>query len=165
MKDQSGPSVDGWEPLPTYPISASLDGVIKRNELRRLLDYWRSKMKAGKIPARRDLDPLEFRYVLGHVVIVDVYRNPWRFLYRVHGTELVTRDGFDMTGKWLSEHPEPEYRDRITAAFTVAVESGGIMHGFRNYVVDGRVRNYEVLALPLADDGVSADKLFVIQMY
>ena len=39
------------------------------------------------------------------------------------------------------------------------------MHGFRNYIVDSRVRNYEVLALPLAEDGLIADKLFVIQMY
>lgn len=154
-----------WVPLPIYPPAASLDHVIRRSELSRLLAYWQSKVQNDRLPARRDIDPVDVKYVLGNVVLVEVHRAPLRFRYRLHGIDLVQRDGFDMTGKWLSDHPEPEYRDRIAAAWTVVIESGGIMHGFRNYMLDNRIRTYEVLVLPLADDGAEIDKLFVVQMY
>ncbi len=154
-----------WVPLPTYPPMASLDHVIRHNELSRVLTYWQSKVQKDRLPARRDINPVDVKYVLGSIVLVDVHRAPLRFRYRVHGTKLVQRDGFDMTGKWLSEHPEPEYRDRIFAAWSVALASGGIMHGFRDYTVDNRVRTYEVLALPLAENGAVIDKLFVVQIY
>jgi len=154
-----------WAPLPLYDASATLDGLVQHPNVARMLAYWQSRRRDGRLPARRDLDPMEFRFVLGSVVIVEVQRNPLRFRYRVHGIDLVQRDGFDLTGKWLTDHPEPQYRERIEKAWGLVVESGRIMHGFRDYQVDGRTRRYEVLILPLADNGTDVDRLFVVQIF
>jgi len=34
-----------------------------------------------RFPARADIDPLDFGYVLGHVMLLDVLRDPLRFRY------------------------------------------------------------------------------------
>ncbi|MBX6321162.1 MAG: PAS domain-containing protein [Rhodospirillaceae bacterium] len=52
---------------------------IEDERLRRLFAYWREKA-AGRIgPARRDIDPLDFHYLLGDIALVEVLRNPLRF--------------------------------------------------------------------------------------
>jgi hypothetical protein len=102
------------------------------------------------------------RYLLGELVILDVHYAPLRFKYRLHGTKLVTRTGFDMTGKWVDEWPTPQYRARLLRAYTATVEAGESQRGERRIYDDGRPRQYEFLILPLAPNGsTKIDKLLV----
>jgi hypothetical protein len=133
--------------------------------LRRLLAYWQEKRGGAAMPARADISPFDFTYALGDLVLVEVHREPLRFRYRLHGVNLVARDGYDMTGKWLQDHPEPGYRDRILQTWTSVVETGEPHSVVREILVDGRIRRYESLVLPLAADRHRVDMLLGAQIY
>lgn len=152
------------ELLPAYEPDESLDAQLAHPSVKALHAYWRAKA-AGGLPRRGDLDPLDMKAALGNMVLIDVHREPLRFRYRLHGASLALRDGFDMTGKWLEEHPEPELRARIQSSWSRAAEQRRIVHGFRDCFADLRRRRYEVLILPLADDGLTVDKLLVLQIH
>jgi hypothetical protein len=62
----------------------------------RLYYYWLAKEGDRRFPAHGDIDPLDFIYVLGHVTLLDVVRDPLRFRFSVHGTEMVRRAGYDL---------------------------------------------------------------------
>jgi hypothetical protein len=51
--------------------------------LRRLYEYWLAKKGQRRFPSRRDIDPVDFPYVLGHVILFDVMRGPLCFRVRV----------------------------------------------------------------------------------
>jgi len=119
------------------------------------------------MPARRDIDPLEFPYVLGDLMLVDVLREPEpvRFRVRLHGTKLVTQAGYDMTGKSLDALPRPEYRAYVLERCRGLVATGEPLVTVHDRVLDGRIRRYEALWLPLADDGDHVDLLICALIY
>jgi hypothetical protein len=114
------------------------------------------------MPARRDFDSLDLKYALGKLLLVDVLYRPLQFHFRLVGTELVDRAGFDLTGKSLDAYPDPEFRAFMRQRYTAVVESRRPLCSMQpNLVVDGRVRRYEALLLPLAADGETVDMLMV----
>ena len=134
---------------------------VKSPKLRRLFDYWEVKRAGNPLPARAAIDPLDFAYVLANVALVDVLRDPLRFRFRVVGTEIVNRDGTDLTGKYTDDHPLAEYRALLWQTYTGVVTSGGPAVFERERMMDNKIRRYEVLYLPLASDGVTIDMLLV----
>lgn len=150
-------------------VDEAQDEEIVDPEIRRFVAYWRGKRGAAKYPARAALDPSEFRYVLGDVVLVEARRAPpesappWRFRYRLIGSNIVARDGYDLTNKTLDEMPEPEYRERVRKTWTKVCETGIAAHYVRDLVLDNRSRSYEVVVLPLASDGQEIDMLVSVQ--
>jgi len=56
-----------------------------------------------RFPSRRDIDPVEIRYVLGWVMLIDALRDPVRFRVRLHGTGMATEAHYDLTGKFIDE--------------------------------------------------------------
>ncbi|HLJ18945.1 MAG TPA: PAS domain-containing protein [Stellaceae bacterium] len=143
--------------------------AIADEKTRRFFQYWREKRGDRKYPARADLDPVDFFYVLGDVVMVDAARAapggrwPWAFRYRLVGTKIVQRDGYDLTGKPLDDLPEPEYRERVRATWLEACETGLPAHRVRDLLLDRRIRRYEVIVLPLASNGEDIDMLISVQ--
>src|SRR5437763_2141752 len=85
-------------------------GIVDER-LSRLYAYWLKRKGSRRYPARRDLDPVDLRYVLGHLLLIDVLREPLRFRVRLHGAEMTARAHYDLTGKFLDELPDPAYRD------------------------------------------------------
>src|SRR5690348_1351198 len=57
---------------------AEMAGDIKiiDPEVARFVEYWKAKRGDGRYPTRAALDPLEFRYVLGDVVLIEAQRRP-----------------------------------------------------------------------------------------
>jgi hypothetical protein len=143
--------------------------AIADENIRRFFQYWVGKRGERKYPARADLDPVDFPYVLGDVVMVDAVSCPtgspwpWTFRYRLVGTKIVQRDGYDLTGRTLDELPEPEYRERVRATWMEACESGRPVHRVREILLDRRMRRYEVIVLPLASNGEDIDMLISVQ--
>ena len=75
------------------------------------------------MPTRADLDPIDFRYALGYVVLVDVERHPLRFRFRLYGSGLVNYFGDgDYTGKYADELLPADYAPFVVEAYTAAVE-------------------------------------------
>ena len=127
----------------------------------RLYGYWQEKRGDRRFPARRDLDPLEFGYALGWVMLVDVTHDPLRFRIRLYGSDLVAFTGSDMTGVYIDEHPLPEFQSHAEAEWREVVERGEATHGVVQRVFDGRTFRAETLRLPLSADGATIDMLLI----
>jgi len=70
--------------------------------LGRVLAYWEERRGSRRMPARRDLDPVDLAAVLPHLQLIDVVP-PDRFRYRLLGTALVDALGHDYTGRFVDE--------------------------------------------------------------
>jgi hypothetical protein len=117
------------------------------------------------MPARRDLDPLDFPYALGYVMLVDVLREPLRFRVRLHGTEITRRVLYDLTGKLLDDIPDPEYRRYAIERCRALVDAAQPVRVEQDRELDGRVHRYEALWLPLSDDQVRVTMLMCGLVY
>src|SRR5277367_2064987 len=86
---------------PQASVATDIGAGIRDPKLRRFHDYWQGKCGGRRMPARRDIDPLEFPYMLGNLMLIDVLADPQRFRVRLHGANIVARMNYDMTGKQL----------------------------------------------------------------
>ena len=144
---------------------ADLTGQIKDKRLARLFGYWQARKDARRFPSRGDIDPLDFPYILGSVMLVDVLRPSLRFHVRLHGTEMVARAQYDLTGKLIDDLPISEYRDYVLERCRSLIASGEPFLARHNRVVDGFQRRYEALWLPLSDDGAAVTMLLCALIY
>lgn len=130
-------------------------------DLRRLYRYWDEKRAGRRFPARSDIDPTDLPYLLGWLNLIDVLHNPLRFRYRLQGTKLVWHTGFEMTGKFLDEHPQPEFRTYLARSWQRIVDSGEPEHEVHDQFLDETAQRFESLRLPLSSDGVRVDMLIL----
>jgi hypothetical protein len=150
-------------------VRRDLDFAIADERIRRFFRYWLDKRGDRRYPARAALDPVDFAYVLGDVVIVELRPAPaggpwpWTFRYRLVGTKIVGRDGYDLTGRTVDDLPEPEYRERVRATWLEVCQTGRPAHRVRELLLDRRMRRYEVVVLPLASNGEDIDMLISVQ--
>src|SRR5260221_12473198 len=82
------------------PLAGLSDAALDR-----LYAYLEAKRGTREFAARRDIDPLDFAYALGNVILLDVLYQPLRFRFRLVGSVISGRVGYDMTGKFLHRHP------------------------------------------------------------
>jgi hypothetical protein len=121
---------------------------------------WESRRRGRLMPARADFDPIDLKYVLGNLTMVDVLRDPLRFRFRLHASNVATRVGFDLTGKDLEAIADPHYRKLVRDHYVAVVERRRPVLEFRDRVMTDNVcLHCEVLALPLADDGATVDRI------
>jgi hypothetical protein len=121
-----------------------------------LIGYWAGKRQGRRFPARADFDPLELKPLLGHLLMVDVVREPedrLRFRYRLFGSEFVFYHGADMTGRWLDEIANPAFRDELLEFYRSVVTQGEVRTLSYDYLRDDRRHRFQAVLLPLAADG------------
>src|SRR5580704_11254146 len=139
---------------------------ISHPKLQQLYEYWEAKRGARNMPARADIDPLDMMFVIGNIILVDVLaETPLRFRVRLHGTNLVQRVGYELTGKMLDELPQTEFRKLAQESFTRVVTSAEPVAGKRDRVIDARFARYETIIMPLSGDGELVDRLLVGLIY
>jgi hypothetical protein len=126
-------------------------------QIGRLHRYWRGiQPAAGLIPARRHLDPAAIPRLLPALRLYDVHRDPWRFRYRLVGTELVRVLGRDLTGGWYHENVPNAETTRSYADLVFVAEGKGFCYrrGFPLELMPHKDHiTAERILLPLADDG------------
>jgi len=142
-----------------------LPSQIEDPRLARLYEYWLSRKGTRRFPSRRDIDPIDFRYVLGHVMLVDVLRDPVRFRVRLHGSDMARRANYDLTGKFLDDLPIADYRDYVIDRCKGLVADGEPILVHHNRVLDFRLRQYEALWLPFSESGVEVTMLLCALIY
>lgn len=125
---------------------------FRSDKLRRLYEYWLQKRCSRPMPARRDMDPMDLRFALGDIALVEVLRDPLRYRFRLDGTRQVERFGVDMTGKMLDELPDPTMRKLTERSYGDVVASGKPAVYQRDVMTEGRLFVYEVAILPLQDE-------------
>jgi hypothetical protein len=131
------------------------------DRLRRLLAYWLEKRGDRPFPAKAEIDPIEFPYILGYVTLVDVERDPRRYRFRLDGSILVSLSGTDYTGRYLDELPGAEYVAFIVATYDRVVDSGEPFRYRKNELLDQQLFSEETLILPLGDTPPQVDMLVV----
>jgi len=65
------------------------------------------------MPARADIDPAEFKSLIGRVSVIDVLGEEdgsYRFRFRLAATPFCRAIGQEMTGRMLEELPSPATR-------------------------------------------------------
>jgi hypothetical protein len=133
--------------------------------LQKLYAYWSKVRGTRHMPGRRDIDPLDFGYMLGHVMLIDVLRDPLRFKVRLHGSEMAQRGHYDLTGKLLDAMPPGNFRSYVIERCRNLVETGEPVRVEQDRTIDGRVHRYEALWLPLSDDGATVSMLMLGLVY
>ncbi len=139
--------------------AAPFDIGPERPELRRLLEYWQAKRrKLGRLPARSDIDPLEMRFALGHLILADVeHGDPIRFRHRLIGTHIVEHAGYDATGLYIDEVPDTDLATHVIPSYQRVVASREPVSEYIRGQIGGRQTNLEMLRLPLSSDGTRID--------
>ena len=143
--------------------------TVQRPRLRRLLDYWHDKRADRRLPARADLDPMQFTWLLGNISLAEVVPDAapdavpgaLRYRFRLVGTRAVERFGYDPTGRWLDDLPEPTYRRHVQAAYDEVVRRRVPLVERLDMLIDNRTHDYEILRLPLGADGETVDMIML----
>lgn len=127
---------------------------VLHDDLSRLFDYWQSKRGARAMPARADIDPLEMRWILGRLTLVEVLPDG-DYLWRLDGTEIVDFFRTNMTGRRLSDYPRSEMSQLMADEFAAVVQTRSPKIARRVGRIDERIWEYDILRLPLSEDGVT----------
>jgi hypothetical protein len=141
---------------------AALEQRLTSKRLRSLLQAWASWRHGREFPARADISPEKFKYMLGGIVLLDVSYAPLCFRYRLMGAALAARRGHDLTGKPLDANPDPELRRGLIELNTRVIETRRPqMHEYRiDSAVTGRSYNYDALNMPISEDGRTISLIF-----
>jgi len=159
--DRHGVMAQSLLPLPERRMRPVTDAILPADchddlhdsRLQRLLAYWRQRAAAAGMPSRADIDPLDFRYILGYVTLVDVEAAPRRYRFRLDGSILAMLSGMDYTGKYLDQLGMPDYIDFITAGYDRVVASRQPYAYRKEGAFDTKTFDEETLILPLGRDG------------
>jgi hypothetical protein len=138
---------------------------IPNERLRRLYLYWQDKRQGREFPARRDIDPAEFLFVLGNVILLDVTYEPMQFRFRLMGSNIVARIGYDMTGRSIDDIPDADRRNYAQKLYRGVVEGRQPQTSRRDRIIDGWRWTSEILALPLSSYGGIIDMLLVANVF
>jgi hypothetical protein len=133
----------------------------------RLYDYWRLIAPPGRLPGRQHLLPEDIAPLWSRAWMLDVYRDPLRFRYRLCGTELVRSLGREVTGEWLDEaHPSLVANPQLLQQLCFAIETGcPTWHrGPPLWTRDPKSRMVETCIVPLAGDGRSVDRVLAVSV-
>lgn len=116
---------------------------------KQLYQYWLSKHVDGHVPSRGDIDPIiDIPHLVKNLILLDA-RN--HYTYRLVGTEVVERHGFDMTGRKSGSSGR---EGKAISEWTAALDY--VSSELRPRLLVSRIGNDEVarnvmILLPLAD--------------
>ncbi|MDM7945058.1 MAG: PAS domain-containing protein [Oceanibaculum nanhaiense] len=133
---------------------------IQHEELAALHRFWLALSKDGRLPARHDFLAEHLAPWIGHISLLEVERDPLRFRFLVHGGHFTLLTGSNLTGRYLEDGLSTRYRDIVLDSYREVVETRQVVH--QHYTDDTQPwRELDRLLLPLADDGVTVDRVMV----
>lgn len=127
--------------------------------LNALNDYWHEKRGDHALPSRADLDPMEFRYALGNVSLVDVLNDPLRFRFRMVASNIAARFDRGLTGTYVHNLPERENARLWDKVYRTVVRTREPHACVGEAVEDGVPRLYRAVVWPLASNHRDVDML------
>ncbi len=142
--------------------------LLTDTRLVQLYNYWTARRHGRRMPCYADIDPSELSFVFGHLLVIAVETDAAgekRFRFRLHGTLIAERAGYDMTGQYVDELPNSENRDWLLDRCRGMLESRTAYAGKHSRLVRDRRHRYEVLWLPLSDDGENVNVLLGALIY
>lgn len=139
---------------------------FQSDALRRLHDYWKSKLAGRPMPRRSDIDPTEIPALLPHISLIGVEEEPLRLFFRLIGTHITDSLGRNYTGLYFDEaYDEPMLGDLLRLYSIVLKSKAPVRHFGKALHSDKKHRDYESVHLPLSDDGRTVNIILVGQHY
>lgn len=135
---------------PCVRVGAAM-GELSTPLLRRLYRHWRDLCADG-LPSYRAIDPLDFKFALGHVMLVEPADDGADFRYRIGGTVVAQHYGIEMTGKRVSECYLPVSSAFYLATYREVMERPRPLYTFHIPPRRVPVIHWERLLLPFADE-------------
>ena len=132
---------DGSETLP------------KSADLKRLLAYWCERRGPRAFPRRADIDPIDFRFMLDRIALTEVYDDPRRYRLRLVGSYWYQLAGVELTGMWTHDFRSASQRQLTEDFYAALIEGRRPRFTQRDVIVDDQLLHYEILLLPLSEDG------------
>jgi hypothetical protein len=142
-----------------------------------LLRYWDCKKGFRPIPARCDIEPLDLKRHLGRLQLVDLEYDPFRQRFRLFGTTTASEFGYDLTGRYFDELYPPHQLAKWQSVYTWIANNRKPLRLFGELIIDPspigypiagsssprntKLANFEVVKLPLSDDGVRVNMVLV----
>jgi hypothetical protein len=157
------------------PVPQTDDGdIVKRRrlpldqmapedaKLAKAFAYWSSKRKDGLLPARRDIDVVDLRFLMGWMHLVDTSDpKPENYSFRLFGTSVRMDGSRNYQDFRIGDYYAKCYREALIEDYSSVVFTGvPAMHqivALLNYLK----YSYTRLILPLADDGKTVNMLLV----
>ena len=125
------------------------------------LVYWQSLRSEGLLPARRDVDVLELRPLVGNLHLVDVGNGPSDIRFGLYGTRVPLQNFQDFTGKGPGMVGSAVYSQSVMEDYQAVQATGTPCYQHIVARIDYILHSYARLILPLADDGRHVNKLLV----
>ena len=135
--------------------------------VRRFYDYWREIAPPGRLPGRQHIVPEDIAPLLSRLWILDVFRDPLRFRYRLVGTDIVRSVQRELTGQWLDEAQPVSFKDvnlRDRYRFILETRRATWRRGQTLWDRDPNHRIVENCLVPLAADGETVDKIIAVSV-
>jgi len=129
------------------------EALPRSGDLRRLLDYWAACARDRWFPRRADIDPVDLRFMLERIALTEVHEDPRRYRLRLVGSFWYRLVGFEATGMWLDDWPHANQRQLTVDFYEALIAGGRPRFAQRDAWVDERRLHYEIMLLPLSEDG------------
>ena len=127
--------------------------------MRRLVAHWHAICHGRSMPRRADFDPLDVRFALGYLSLIQVEAEPLRFYFRLDGTKQVDLFGVDCTRRYLDEVMPRDHTAMATASYREVVERGEPQYHRRQIQFHERLIDYEIVILPFSEDAKKVNLL------
>lgn len=137
-------------------------------KIRTLVDYWHARCCDGRLPNRAAINPADLKPLLPTMFLIDCpTRDDRDWVYRLIGTEIVEREGYDKTGKAVSKYFTGAAWPAIRAEYIMCMDQHRPVYR-ADTALDRLARlsfDFERIFLPLASDGENVDMIVGIVEY
>lgn len=132
-----------------------------RGLFRQLWDYWLLKRGGRLAPSRADIDPADIVRLLPGILLIEVTDGP-RFRHRLASTAVAAIHGQELTGLYVDELEPASFRELLDSDLRLMLKNRAPQFVSLRFVNrQGRSRSYDVLRLPLSDDGKTVTKILI----
>jgi len=138
-----------------YPRTTDLAVFLSRSRSRTqaIYQYWNAKRGTRKMPARRDIDPVDMKAWLAGIQLINVFHNPRRLIYRLVGQVDVEFRGYNPTGRSVEEcGVGPTLADCLQNYEIVLSQRTFVFDFAEHKNASGLLLTQECILLPLSDD-------------
>ena len=115
------------------------------------LSYCLQKKPKGAFADRKDFSGETLKPWLGNIMVLELDRERQDFRYRLYGSEISARTGFDMTGKWVSDF-RSEIGDVFRSQYHLAVRERRLVVSRNPYLHSRAPCDWERIICPVASE-------------
>lgn len=128
---------------------------IRDPRLKALYVYWTSKAGARRMPARKDLDPIEMKEWFGNLMLLDFPTGKFiEFRYRLEGTRIEEFYDARRTGRGVETMTAESERKSILPQWEAVFDHGRPAYYESDILSsEGKLARQIKLLLPLSEDG------------